>query len=332
MKAFLLFLILATSGFGQYLEYDPARRVPFSNDPAYTRSEYHWFVKNTGQPSGLYLNGNFQSNETGTNDIRILDAWGVHPASSLTIGLVDQQNMHGAQMEATLRLVSRGEVTNANLVRLFPDFLAAGISNFVAAGYKLLVVPAGGAGIQELSNACAYAYSEGVMLVCSVPNAFQNIDTTPDYPSSWAHLLPNIVPTSMTDRNGAQYAVAAYGTNVLFAPGRNIVCMMPTVTNYISGTSQSAAVMGGVVSLLMSRFPNQPPEAYRTALQASCVSGAQIDAFRVLTLPRPYMRAGLAGVEVVALPHWNYTLEQSCDLQSWFTATNTTEGFYRARL
>lgn len=324
-------LLLATACQAEHLEYDSARRVPFANDPAYTRSEYHWFVKNTGQPSALYLNNVFQSNESGTNDIRILEAWNVQSNSTLTVGLVDQPNLHGAQMEATLRLVSRGEVTNANLARLFPDFLAMGISNFVAQGLKAIVVPAGGAGIQELSNACSYAYAQGAMLICSVPNAFQNIDSTPDYPSSWAHLLPNIIPTSMTDRNGAHYSVAAYGTNVLDAPGRNIVCQMPTATNYISGTSQSAAVMGGVVALLVSRYPGQSPEAYREALRASVYEGRRIDALRALELPRPTTIATSAGAMAMGLQHWTYVLEQSHELGDWFLATNYTDGFYRAR-
>lgn len=329
MKLFF-FLLVAVSCHAQYLEYDPARRVTFANDANYTRQEYHWFVKNTGQPSQLFLNGIFQSNEPGTNDIRLADAWLVQSNSTITIGLADQPSLHGAQMEATLRLVSRGEVVNANLTRYNSEDIAGAISNFVSSGIKLIVVPAFAGGV-EASNACAYALMSNALIVCSVPNSLINIDVAPDYPSSWYPGLPNIVPTSMTDRNGAHYSVAAYGTNVLDAPGRNIVCQMPTATNYTSGTSMSAAVMAGVASLIISRYPGQSAEAYHNALRASALPGNRIDALRALEAPRPTVIATSTGAVVGGLPEWDYVLEQSHDLSEWFAATNTSDGFYRAR-
>jgi len=58
-----------------------ASAVPFFDNPAYTRDEPTnpaWFVSNNGQPSKLYYNGVYQSHETGTNDLGLIQAWSIH--------------------------------------------------------------------------------------------------------------------------------------------------------------------------------------------------------------------------------------------------------------
>jgi hypothetical protein len=272
LLSFILLLLLTLQvslGNPAWLTYDPLRRVPWLHDAAYTRDEYHWWILNTGEPSRLFFNGAFVSEETGTNDIGLIDAWAVHYGGG-SISVIDVMSEHSLRIKQVAALVSGAETRIYGISTLLnPAVVSAGISNRVAVGYKIIVLTTGfsypDAG---LSNACRYAELSGAMLFCPVPNAGVSIDEVHDYPSSWARWITSIVPVTATDRNGNLYGpnAAAWGEYVTGAPGRNIVAR----GSYSSGTSYAAPIVAGCLSLLMEHRPGYALDVYRNALWSTC--------------------------------------------------------------
>jgi subtilisin family serine protease len=300
--------------------------VQYALDGFHQRSEYHWFITNSTQPSVLYTySTNPVSQITGTNDANILNAWGVQSNSTVTVTVADQAILHGFRCRELVELVSRGQSTLANMLRVYPDTIAAVITNAVDSGSKIVVVPSIVPGnYTPLSNACQYALYSNVLIVCSVPDSSVNIDTSPDYPSSWAEILPNVVPVTMTDRNGNLWA-AAWGTNVVGAPGQYIVAY----STYSSGSSYGGPIVAGSLALLVSRFPGQTAEAYRQALWESSVRVGlirRLDALRLVDQPRPSLLIAGTNMVVSGLPLWRYTLEYSPDLVAWSVHGHVSDG------
>lgn len=250
-----------------WLIYDEHHRVPFLTDKIFSRDEYHWFILNTGEPSRLFLNGVFVSEESGSNDVGIVDAWAIHYGGG-SIAVIDVMSGHAIRIKHIAALVSGAETRIHHVPSLSAANVSAGISNRVTAGYKVIVITTGyGLPYTAISNACRYAESAGAILFCPVPNAGVNIDETPDYPSSWARWITSVVPVTSTDRNGNLYGPNAAGSGeyVTGAPGRNIVI----AGSYSSGTSYAAPIVAGCMSLLMQHRPGYTPEAYRDALWVS---------------------------------------------------------------
>lgn len=267
ISSLLWLLLIAQVSWAEpaWLTYNQATRVPFLTNPSYTRDEYHWFIENTGQPSRLFYNGVFVSQETGTNDIGILFAWSVHYGGG-SIAVIDVVSAHAYRIKQIAALVAGAETRIHGISTLLnPAVVSAGISNRVATGYKIIVITTGfsypDAG---LSNACRYAEASGAFLFCPVPNVGVSIDDVPDYPSSWARWITSIVPVTSTDRTGNLYGpnAAAWGEYVIGAPGRNIVSW----GTYSSGTSYAAPIVAGCMSLLMEHYPGHTLEVYRNAL------------------------------------------------------------------
>ena len=241
-----------------YLSYDAERRVPFQNAAIYARDEYHWFIKNTGQPSRLFLNGVYQSQEGGPSDLNMLAAWSIQPnATGVKVAIVDLNTAHGQRMVECVRLIAPG--ANVNLVpisRYYPDAVAIGINTAVAEGNQIIVIATGFASPETLVLV-AIQSATNCVFVCSVPNADQNIDVQPDYPTSWN--LTNVLGVTSTDRTGnLDYGYAAWGTNVVAAPGRNIVAN----GTYSTGTSYAAPITAGTVALLAAKKPGRLTSFY----------------------------------------------------------------------
>jgi len=250
--------------------------VDFLHGGGYQRDEYHWFLENTGQPSRLFLNGVFVSQEEGTNDVGIVQAWAIHYGGG-SIAVIDVTSAHAYRIKQVAALVSGAETRLHGISTLLnPAVVSAGISNRVATGYKIIVITTGFSyPDSSLSNACRYAELSGAMLFCPVPNVGVSIDEVPDYPSSWAGCIASIVPVTSTDRNGNLYGpnAAAWGELVVGAPGRNIVAS----GTYSSGTSYAAPIVAGCMSLLMEHRPGLTLAEYRYALWSSAVPAEGIN-------------------------------------------------------
>jgi len=260
-----LLLILTLKADQEWIIYNANLRIPWANNPAYTRTEFDWWIgPNDGQPSDLYLNGVYQGSEYGTNTLRIDLAWAIHP-QGVTIGIVDVNSAHGQRVKAVAEKVTRNQAFLSNSLRLYPDDIASGISNFAAMRFPIIVVTTGFSSPHAgLSNACRFAELRNALVFCAVPNTGANIDVTPDYPGSWAGQMVNIVPVTSTDRTGNLYGpgAAATGSLVIGAPGRNIICD----TNYTSGTSMAAPIAAGCMAILIQYKRGRSAEIYRNAL------------------------------------------------------------------
>lgn len=237
-----------------FLPYDPDRRVPFFANPAFVRDEFHWWAQNTGQGSRLWLNGNLTSTETGGSyDIEMLPAWNLQArADGVKVGVVDNPGNHGARIFDILQIIAPGvDIHNYPVSPYYGiSEVSAGILHLVNSGVRIIVLPWGTPENSiELLTACSLASSKNVVMCCSLPNAEQNIDVTPDYPASWN--LPNVVPISSLDRQGNRYIPSASSTSTLitFAPGRNIVA----AGTYSSGTSYAAPIVAGVAALVRAK-------------------------------------------------------------------------------
>lgn len=338
-KLQLALLILAMPAWAQPLAYDPSRRVPYLGGGGNARDEYHWWIQNTGQPSILYSNGIPVSQEIGTNDMNLLPAWEL-VTNGVPIGVVDVNNAHGNRVREVAELTSGAPVHLFGSIRSNPDDIANGVSNYVAGGYRVIVVPHGGNSV-AVSNALRFAEASNVVVACSVPNVGWDLDVNPDYPSSWAHQITSIVPVTATDRTGVLYGpnAAAWGTNVVGAAGRNIVAY----GTYSSGCSYAAPIVGGALSLLVARFPHQTSVAYRQALWESSAPVPPIkrlNARALLDLPRPLVRIASGQLTVQGLSEWKYDVEGSWNMQDWGHVATVYggetvvvgEGFYRAKV
>lgn len=258
-----LFLVTVKAD-NEWQRYNPDKRWPWALGDSFTRDEYHWFIQNTGQESRLFQNGVFVGSESGTNDIGIPSVWAIWP-TGVPVGVVDLNSAHAGRVAYLAKLITRNQVLRYNVPRLQPENLASGISNFASWNVKVIVITEGfGSPDERLSNACRYAEVRGSFVFCAAPNSEVNIDAIPDYPSSWASEIVSVVPITATDRNGNLYGpgAAAFGSNVIGAPGRNILCE----TNYTSGTSAATPIAAGCMAILMQYKRLRSLSEYRQAL------------------------------------------------------------------
>ena len=265
---FALWAMFAFVASGEITTYDADRRVPYTPDPAYERDEYHWWVRNTGQDSRLWLNGVYQSTETGTNDWGLWQAWQVQPhANGVKIGLVDVAGSHGSRMWEVLTNTAPGvQVTFYDCVRYNPWAVVEGIFHCLSNNCAAIVIGYGtGTAVVELSNACAQASMVNVPVFAPVIGYPNNIDVIPDYPSSWAHVIPLLMPIAFSNRTGNLHVGSGWGTNTLAAPGRNIVAQ----GTYESGTSYSAPMAAGVFALMLAHFPQRTMAELTTRMRES---------------------------------------------------------------
>lgn len=140
-----------------------------------------------------------------------------------------------------------------------------------------------------LKNAILFARSYGCIIVCAAPNVNQNLDTRPDYPSSW--MLDNVVSVTSCTREGVKYSPAAWGGSTVHiaAPGRVLVT---TGLNrdyvYTSGTSSASAIVAAAMTVIASQYPDKPYQYWierllRGAVQnpslSNTISGGNLNLF-----------------------------------------------------
>lgn len=315
--------------------------VPFFSDYHYSRDEPTdppWFVFNNLQPSKLYYDGVYQSEETGTNDLNIRAVWALGIVGA-KVGIVDQ-TAHGDRIQSIVSTVSTNcPIYRYELSRWDEIDVAYAIQACVQNGCRVISVTTGFANPNSfLSNSCWFAFINNVVICCALPNIDGDLDSTMvDYPYEWSRKMPNILGVSSTDRNGYHYSPSATGTNAIGAPGRNIV----GAGTYSSGTSWATGIAAGCVSLLIGRYPGQQSDAYTYAVK---ITGSEpdrrIDPLSCIQLPVPYVSISSNALVVEGLYNWNYMVERSEDLKSWTSiesvfGKNSIEivlGFYRARV
>jgi subtilisin family serine protease len=245
-----------------------AELVPFYNGGGYTRDEQvnpSWWVTNDLAPSRLYLNGVYQSQETGTNDLGLTVAWKIQTAGCQVGILAD--GAHGARVvDCFWQTVPVSFLYQYPLSRWYADAIAAGIEDCVSNGCRIVVVPGGIVPNQDTLEALlgVLLNHPDVLVVWAAPNtSTASMDTElVEYPYRWN--LPNVLTVNSTDRNGNWYPTAT-GTNCVAAPGRNIVA----AGTYSSGTSYAAPIVAGIASLVWSKYPWLTAERLANTLRAT---------------------------------------------------------------
>lgn len=284
-RLFILLLLLTQSAAAAFLTYDSTRRMPFFTDATFTRDEYDWWVKSTKQDSRLFLNGVYQSQETGTNDIKYVAALGIQPdASGVKIGTLGVNAGHDGRVMAIITNAAPGCVQMLAPYgggdQQFSD--SVGITNCVTNGCVVVVFSTGYSFLSDnnLSNACRWAESQGVILCCPNPNVEGDMDDElVDYPYTFARTMNNILPVTATDRNGAHLNPSGTGTNGVAAPGRTII----GDGTYGSGCSYATPIAAALLALHIKKYPGQTaPTRIARMLATSDGSLRRINAFRFL--------------------------------------------------
>lgn len=130
--------------------------------------------------------------------------------------------------------------------------ISSGIMFAVDHGAKVISLSLGSPSeSQTITNAIAYAWNHGCVVVGAAGNAGNNI---PNYPGASA----NVVTVGATDNSDTMASFSCYGNWVdVAAPGSSIRSTLPSNTyGLMSGTSMATPFMAGEAALLMSQNPN----------------------------------------------------------------------------
>jgi hypothetical protein len=135
------------------------------------------------------------------------------------------------------------------------DDLADGIIHATNAGVDVISMSLGGYGYSVLvEDACAYAYSSGVLLVGAAGNYNDDIGVYPFYPACYE----TVMAISGTDSDDNRYTSSNYGDPIeVAAPGVDVYSTMPGNSyGYLTGTSMSTPHVAGVAALTWSLHPS----------------------------------------------------------------------------
>jgi subtilisin family serine protease len=128
---------------------------------------------------------------------------------------------------------------------------------------------------------------QDILFVCSAGNTNINLEKTDIYPPSYN--TDNIITVMSIDNNGNIYEGSGYGGNVdIAAPGVHILVDLPEGdSDYVDGTSVSAAFVSGTAALLLSIDDSLSPYQIKKIINDSarplskikekCVSGGMLD-------------------------------------------------------
>jgi hypothetical protein len=311
-----------------------AGMVPFYSNAAYTRDEQMpcWWVTNNLSPSRLFLNGVYQSQETGTNDLQLNQAWAISN-QGVKVGVVDQSG-HGDRVEGCVRQASpNSDVFRFEIFRWDEQDFADGVAVCAAQGCKVVTITSGFPARSVLDD--AIAAHPNVLVFGAMLNQEGDLDgALVDYPYRAGH--PNFIGVTSTDRNGRHYSPSATGTNCLAAPGRNIVA----AGTYSSGTSWAAPIAAGCAALVWGKFPGATALQIAALIRSTAADVARrIDPLAAMRVAAP--RLTISGNEVTVHGTYGqmYMLERSSDLKTWSDylivvsgqALPVPPGFYRAR-
>jgi len=148
-----------------------------------------------------------------------------------------------------------------------PADLAAGIRWAADQGAQIINMSLGGTSDRRVQDAVNYAASKGVVMVAGVGN-LPGVDEV-GYPAAY----DPVIAVSGIDRTGEFGSFSVSGRGVDFAaPGADIPAAAPgggyrTAT----GTSDSTAIVSGVLALLKSKYPTLSPDQLFQRLKATAI-------------------------------------------------------------
>jgi len=303
--------------------------VPWIDNAAYCRPNVRqWYLHPDLSDYPLFLNG-VDQNSPDIGGAASIDWEYAQTKKEIKIGIAD--NVHGISLDYLITNVAMG----SSIFHSSPD--AAGIRESTSNHCVIIVCPwyttIQGQRANDLSNACHEASQAGVILVCSVPNAVFNIDTSPALPASLN--ISNLIAVTSSTRQDTVYDPAAVGTNVIAAPGR-VILTQDTNGNpvYATGTSYAAPIVAGTVAWMLGQFNQSPAIIVQAIRQGSVPIDSRI-------VGRLSMRGAVEAMRPVMGLSWeaqgiaSYGLEYSEDLVEWTTTEpcdDSVSCFVRARV
>ncbi len=176
----------------------------------------------------------------------------------------------------------------------------------------------GGAALEYLRSAIAYAGSRGVVVVAAAGNDAADRDRSPLYPAAYAE--PNLLTVGASTAADTVSSFSAYGATTvdLFAPGTSVF----TTSNrggyeLVSGTSVASPQVAGAVALYRAALPRLSAADLRSAVLADV---DPVAAFRGRSVTGG--RLSVAGLATAGLGAVDYT----------FTATTGAPGTVTPRV
>jgi type VII secretion-associated serine protease mycosin len=135
-----------------------------------------------------------------------------------------------------------------------PIDLADGITWAVAQGAKVICVAAVTSEYPQVREAVAAAVKADVVVVAGAGNAPDS--KTVGFPAK----LPGVLAVAGTDKDGNHARISATGPEVVLAAPAVDVVSTGAFGKYVSGegTSNSTAIVAGVVALVRAKFPQLP--------------------------------------------------------------------------
>ncbi len=157
--------------------------------------------------------------------------------------------------------------------------VAQGIQYAVAQGARVINLSFVGTGTsQTLQDAINAAYSKGVLVVAAAGNTNSDLNTTPQYPVCYAHVL-GVAAVSAAD---VKSSFSNYGSCVdVSAPGENIFSTLyyDVATGFPNlagggwyGTSVASPFVAGAAALALANEPALTPDGLTALIQKSSVS------------------------------------------------------------
>lgn len=194
------------------------------------------------------------------------DEWG---HGTLISGIIGAQGNNGVGTSGVAWHVQMMElkVFGASGGARLEDYVGA-VRYAVANGANIInaswIIPpqSGDPEIESLKAAIEEAQNAGVIVMAAAGNNAQDLDQNPLYPASYSEYLSNVVSVGGLGLEGDLWAGSNYGEHsvTLFAAAEDVVgTYLDGYYATLTGTSAAAAIVSGVVSLMLAQKPELSP-------------------------------------------------------------------------
>jgi hypothetical protein len=245
------------------------------------------YTKGSGSVTVAVVDTGIHASHIELNDGRVVEGFNVLTNQIIPANSNSDDNGHGTSVAGVIGAIPNNAKGLAGInwnIRLMPikalasdgtgdlSAVSAGIVWATDHGANIVNLSLGGAGFAAdatLSNAIAYAYNHGVLIVSAAGNDLAdhglNLDSSTVYPICADNGRNMVLGVAATDSNDLKADFSNFGHNCvdISAPGQRILttAFLPNnpsdnVLIYGSGTSLATPVVSGIAALLKSFNPN----------------------------------------------------------------------------
>lgn len=225
------------------------------------------------------------SNGRCSNPVDSNDPMDTHGHGTRVAGVIGAKGNNGVGVSGVSQTTRLMAVKAGNTTQMCVSDVIKGINFARYNGAHIINASYGGPGFsQNEYNALVNFFNgSGRFLVAAAGNSSTNNDTNPVYPAGY-HLtvfdlntnteypgLPGVLSVGSSNQNDALSSFSNFGLNSvhLVAPGTNIATTNFSANNsyvYTSGTSFSAPIVSGAISVLLNIIPSLPVEEVKSLI------------------------------------------------------------------